>query len=230
MIVPERNPKESHADYTYRVLRDNILKLYMKPGEMINEKQIAQLLDVSRTPVHEAVLRLKEENLVEIKARKESRVSYFDVDMISEGFFLRCNMDAAALREAAGKTTAEVRKKLQESLAEQKRLLEEERYLEFLESDDRFHQLIYLAANRPICYSVVYKMSSHLVRMRCLLQILKQHDYLKASIEEHRKMLDVIAFGMPEDFDPYEFSREHMRGIKKLMPMIESSYKEYFQF
>ncbi|MBQ1312378.1 MAG: GntR family transcriptional regulator [Blautia sp.] len=230
MIVVGRNPKESHADYTYRVLRENILKLHMKPGEMVSEKLIADQLDVSRTPVHEAVLRLKEEGLIEIKARKESRVSYFSMDMINEGFFLRCNMDAVVLKLAAGRTSADLRRKMQDSLAEQKVFLEKKNFGEFLECDDRFHQLIYQAADKPICYKVVYNMSTHLSRMRYLLQILGQYEYIPMSYEEHKKMMDMIAFGMPEDFPVYDFAREHMRGIQKLLPAIESSYREYFQY
>ena len=49
MIILDRNENESHREYAYRVMRENIMQLEMKPGEIVNEVKIAEELSISRT-------------------------------------------------------------------------------------------------------------------------------------------------------------------------------------
>ena len=56
-------------DQIYPMVRGMILTGAIKPGEVIDEKAIAAQLNVSRTPVREAVKRLSDENLVEVVAQ-----------------------------------------------------------------------------------------------------------------------------------------------------------------
>ena len=105
MKIEVRNPGESHAEFAYRVLRSNILTLNMKPGMVINEKEIAAQLKISRTPVHEAVLKLKYEFLIDVRARKESKVSYIDVDLrrfFSAAYFGNCCPESSNPSDRSG--------------------------------------------------------------------------------------------------------------------------------
>ena len=181
MNVGARRDGESHAEYAYRIMRTNILDLTMKPGTVINEGDIAEQLAVSRTPVHEAVLKLKEEFLIDIRPRKESKVSYIDIDMVNEGFFIRRNLEPAAMKAAMKHIGPEYRKRLMENLRTQKEIIEEGRLEEFLTCDDEFHEIIYIAANKPLTFSVVQRMGSHLTRMRYLIQIFNCYDFIPVS-------------------------------------------------
>lgn len=55
----EQNVKGSTRDYTYQLLRKRILHLQLEPGTKISEKEIADELNVSRTPVREAFMKLE---------------------------------------------------------------------------------------------------------------------------------------------------------------------------
>ena len=68
----KREETENNREYVYRLLRYNIMCLRMIPGEIIRENDIAKMLKVSRTPVHEAVLMLKENYLVEVLPQSSS--------------------------------------------------------------------------------------------------------------------------------------------------------------
>src|SRR3982074_1440672 len=54
----------------YEEIKEKIITLYFLPGQYINEAAISSLLDVGRTPVHQALQRLELEGLVEIMPRK----------------------------------------------------------------------------------------------------------------------------------------------------------------
>ncbi|WP_311195589.1 GntR family transcriptional regulator [Planococcus sp. 107-1] len=56
----------STKDYVYEILRENIISLAIEPGQQISEKEISDLLQVSRTPVREAFVKLAQEELLEV--------------------------------------------------------------------------------------------------------------------------------------------------------------------
>ena len=230
MNVGARRDGESHAEYAYRIMRTNILDLTMKPGTVINEGDIAEQLAVSRTPVHEAVLKLKEEFLIDIRPRKESKVSYIDIDMVNEGFFIRRNLEPAAMKAAMKHIGPEYRKRLMENLRTQKEIIEEGRLEEFLTCDDEFHEIIYIAANKPLNFSVVQRMGSHLTRMRYLIQIFNCYDFIPVSFREHEQMYEMLTFGTASDFSIDDYVIQHIKGFQDYLPKIVNEYRDYFKY
>ena len=69
----EKLPKESNRDYAFRVIRDNIIKLVLKPGTMLSEQDLADELELSRTPVHEALQELSKSKIIEVFPQKTYR-------------------------------------------------------------------------------------------------------------------------------------------------------------
>ncbi|MEF9990835.1 MAG: GntR family transcriptional regulator [Romboutsia sp.] len=67
MILYEKREKENSKDYAYRVLKDNIMVLNLKPGELLSEAELSEKLGISRTPIREVLMRLKNEHLIEVK-------------------------------------------------------------------------------------------------------------------------------------------------------------------
>ena len=59
MILYEKKEKENSKDYAYRVLKDNIMTLNLKPGELLSEAELSEKLGISRTPIREVLMRLK---------------------------------------------------------------------------------------------------------------------------------------------------------------------------
>ena len=68
------------------MVRRMILTGAIKPGEVIDEKAIAAQLNVSRTPVREAVKRLSDEHLVEVVAQSGTRAARIDRKEIDRPF------------------------------------------------------------------------------------------------------------------------------------------------
>ena len=65
-IGVKKEKGENNKQFTYRILKKNIMKLSLKPGEEISEVEISEALNVSRTPVREAIVKLKEEKLINL--------------------------------------------------------------------------------------------------------------------------------------------------------------------
>jgi DNA-binding GntR family transcriptional regulator len=82
-------------------LRQLILRLNLKPGEVLSENELSLKLGVSRTPVREAFIRLSEEGLVDIFPQRGTIVAPIRMSEIKEAQFLREILETAIVRRAA---------------------------------------------------------------------------------------------------------------------------------
>ena len=93
MILYEKKGNETGKDYAYRVLKDNIMSLELRPGELLSELDLAQKLQVSRTPIREVLIKLKSEKLIEVKPQTGTYVSLIDWKLIEQAIFMRYNLE-----------------------------------------------------------------------------------------------------------------------------------------
>lgn len=102
---------ESVREYAYRTLRENILKLKLKPGDKISEKEISDTLSISRTPVREAFIRLSQEQLLEVLPQRGTYISKINTSQIAEFRFLRVTLEQAVMKLACEKFPPEYQQK-----------------------------------------------------------------------------------------------------------------------
>ncbi|MCH1960595.1 GntR family transcriptional regulator [Romboutsia hominis] len=89
MILYEKKYKETGKEYAYRILKDNIMSLELKPGELLSESDLSEKLNISRTPIREVLMKLKNEHLIEVKPQSGTYVSLMDSKIIDEAIFMR---------------------------------------------------------------------------------------------------------------------------------------------
>ena len=105
LLISPRLEGENNREYAYRVLRQNIITLQFAPGQTLSEAELSEKLEMSRTPVHEAVMMLKNEWLVDVQAQRGSSVSMIRVDYLREGFNMRLMLEASIMQQLAGRLT-----------------------------------------------------------------------------------------------------------------------------
>jgi DNA-binding GntR family transcriptional regulator len=94
----------SSSDGAFRAIRRAILDGTLAPGERIIEQQLAAKLDVSRTPVREALQKLEREDLVERSGRSMT-VRTYTADEVRDIYDLRAHLESFAARLAADRIT-----------------------------------------------------------------------------------------------------------------------------
>ena len=75
LILIEKEPQETVREYAYRVLYQNIMTLKLPPGTAMSEQELSGILQVSRTPVREAFIRLAQKGLLEVLPQRGTFVS-----------------------------------------------------------------------------------------------------------------------------------------------------------
>ncbi len=87
----------------YDVLKERIITQVMKPGEPINEGVLSQELEISKTPIREAIQQLEKEGFIENIPGKGNFVSYISIQGLRELFEIREMLECEAIKRAAVK-------------------------------------------------------------------------------------------------------------------------------
>lgn len=185
------------GDYVYEVIKRNIINLNMAPGTRVSEKEISDLLNVSRTPVREAFIKLAKEGLLYILPQRGTYISYIDLDIVEDARFIRESLEKSVLKIATEKFPEELLDVLQESINVQKKLIEKKSYFEFLEKDEEFHKTIFGGCNKLRTWSFIQQINSEYKRVRMLTfiadinwkDIIGQHMQILESIRNHNEQM-----------------------------------------
>ncbi|MDD3340502.1 MAG: GntR family transcriptional regulator [Lachnospiraceae bacterium] len=230
----DRRENENNREYAYRTLRQNIMTLQMFPGTTISEADIADRLGISRTPVHEAIAKLKEELLIEIFPQSGTRISRIDVHIMKEGYFLRSIVEPKLVEQLAGNVGQEGMQLLNENLEKQKELIEQGVQMEekafiddFFKIDDRFHKIIYDLAGKPHVWTAVRSVCSHCDRIR-YMDAMKERTNLEAIYEEHKILTGYLLLGIPNQVELRKFYADHLGTYQKQFFKLIEANPEYF--
>jgi DNA-binding GntR family transcriptional regulator len=175
-------------DHTVELITEAIFSGKIKPGERLNESQLARDLHVSRAPVREALQQLQEQSLIVNVPRRGMFVVNLDERDIEEINSVRIVLEAEALRLARLNLTPPRARKLKELLAP----LEGGRLLPVrvsARSDLDFHRTIWNCSGNRYLERTLISLTAPLFAHA---SILLSREKLKAVLESHRPLLDFI--------------------------------------
>jgi DNA-binding GntR family transcriptional regulator len=223
VVYSERMEQESAKQYAYRILRRNILLLDMVPGEPISEKEIAKQLDLSRTPVREALLELCRERLVEIYPQRGTRVALMDARLVDQGRFLRETVELALLELACTAVTKEQIVALEKNLKEQELEASKGDIINFFLKDNEFHRLLFTACSKETVFDAIGIYLPHFMRERMLR--LSMFDTQELLVDHHH-ILEAIKRG--DCRTAKRHLSEHLDHVMCDQQLLLDAYPHYF--
>lgn len=168
MKLPDKLPSENARTYALRVLIYNIIHIELVPGSAVSENELSSAMNLSRTPVREALIELSKMGLVEILPQRGSYISKIDYELIEESRFMRLVLENAILKLACEGISEEYLNALKSNLKAMKNCVRETDYQAFLELDNMFHQLIFDSVGRSWTYNIIRSQMIHFDRLRTL--------------------------------------------------------------
>lgn len=220
-----RLPRESTRDYVYGLLRDHIIRLKLKPGQLISENDIAAQLQLSRTPVREALIRLSQEQLLEVQPQRGTYVSLIDMEQVEEARFVREQLEPAIAKLACERFPAEQFIRLETNLLLFERIIEEQDYARLFELDVEFHQALFIGCGRERTWQIVYALNAHLSRIR-MLSMASAFNW-DTILEQHRAIVKAIRSKDAEQAE--RIMKEHVSLIVRDQESLMRTYSEYFK-
>lgn len=212
------------GDSVYYSLRKNIINLNMKPGEVLNLREISEYLNVSRSPVRDAVIKLGKEGLVDIVPQKGTSVSKIDLECVAEERFLRESLEEKAVQIFMHTYKENDIYRLKENIMHQKRSLAEKDYTTLLDYDDEFHSVFFESTHKTRCWEIIQSMSGHYRRMRLLSSW--ETEIVENVVTQHIELMNNIEAGNTEIV--MEITKKHLSKIRKEEKQLLEKYKEYF--
>lgn len=191
-------------DQIYAILRQLILTSRIAPGAALDEKAIAADLAVSRTPVHEAVQRLSDERLVEVRAQSGTFVARIDRGQIEEAQVIRRALESESAAQAAARMADAAAERLEDILMLHEAALDRRRYPDAIAHDDAFHRAICEIAGYPALWRAIDVSKAPLDRCRHMM--IPREGMAAATIADHRAILACLRQRDPEG------ARAAMRG------------------
>ncbi|PIL22050.1 hypothetical protein P775_00880 [Puniceibacterium antarcticum] len=181
------------AATAYRELIRRIFEGELKPGDTLQESLLCTQLAMSRTPMREAIARIRSEGLAEQSGRF-LRVRRISAEEIDEIFFLRRTLEPAAVRAATGRLLPEQIDGLEREV---RALIDGDAARDDMqwEVDRAFHGTIAAAAGNPTAAKVI----RDLQRRTCIFDHRILPERFLRGCEEHMGLLDAIRRGARDE-------------------------------
>ncbi|MEB6231652.1 GntR family transcriptional regulator [Mammaliicoccus sciuri] len=174
----------------YHILRIAIKNLILEPGQTILEREIAEALEMSRTPVREALVRLQTEGLLTLIPRRGFNINPIKKHDLKEIYEITETLDGLAVELATTKVTEENITHLKHLIELQQEQLEQNNLYEWSILDDQFHADLISFANNTRLSSVINIHADQLFRAR--LFTINDRPVPYQSIVEHKAIIACI--------------------------------------
>ena len=208
----------------HSLLHHLIVHCVLPPGSPIREKDLSEQMEVSRTPIREALLQLEKEGLVEIYPQAGTRISKISMEEVRESHFIREAMESATVRFAAQQGDSELNKKLKSRLQRFKDSLDTAEKDLLFELDELFHKTIAEFRFQNRLWKITNIAKSHMDRVRHLTLPLPKRIYEIA--DEHQRVADFIIRHQPDE--AVRAIQDHLSVIFSDIERIRAERSEYF--
>lgn len=206
MAGPAPRPVLTKTDYAYTEVRERILSGSLASGARVSQEALAAELNVSTTPLREAMRRLASEGLVVLDAHRDARVAPLTAAEARSLFEVRQQLDPLAVRLAAERRGDADRARIEEAAASLQPL-DTGSSLAALEAHRAFHAALYRASHNDLLISLLDGLWDKADRYRrAALQAREDSRADRRRVQaEHQAMMAAVLDGDPDA------AEEHMR-------------------
>lgn len=194
----------------YKHLLASIRDGNFHPGERIKEATIAKTLNVSRTPVREAIRRLQSEGRVTIEPQRGAVVSELNRQEVSELYAVRSRLEGIAAGFAARHASDAEIEMMEEILERSKDAFDDKRLLNQINWE--LHYAIYHAAQNRFLLKSIEAISDAMALLRGARHI--PDDRPQQLYQEHKRIIEAIRARDPEAAE--QAANDHIKNSYKI--------------
>lgn len=180
-------------EQAYQILKEEICSGYYTPGQWLQEKELAAHLNVSRSPIREALRKLASDGLVVEIPNKGVFVKEFTAQDITDIFDLRVLLENNAIKRSQEHLTQERRETLLHFINDLTLLHNQSRLEEYITTDAALHDFIIELGGNSLLVDSYHKVKNITQQFR-VYSLLGQQRF-DESVEEHR----IIVYGILND-------------------------------
>lgn len=180
----------SLRERVYLHIKDLILEGEFKTGDRLVERELAERLNISRTPIREALFRLESQGFVKTVPRKGVIVADISEKEIIEVFTILSSLEVLAAKLAAQKLDDDTRNKFMDYIKKVEDCLKDENDSNFSHLHGELNHLLYSSAKNSKLYEMLSGLSDYI---RAFAKTgYKNPGRPKQSMEEHLRIMEAI--------------------------------------
>ena len=210
---------KNREEMVYQVLKEEILNLELKPGQVIKENEICERFSVSRTPVRDALRLLQEQGFVVTVPYRGIFVTLLSLSNIKQMIYMRDFSQIA---------TPLLMEDVYYMLRKQKALVQTGNFKpeQFYRLDAQMHGFWFEAMKKSWLWKLLQEQQLHYTRFR-MLDFVTETDFDRI-IHEHEKLIGFLEekniAGMEEELKNHLYY-----SMKRMRHSIDVDYREYFE-
>jgi len=198
------------SERAYHLIKERIVTLRLRPLAVIDEQGLMQELALGRTPIREALLRLSSEGLIKVVPRRGMFVADIAITDLQKIFEVRIELEHFCAQLAAERVTEAQLSHIEDVLLEMEQIDSNQ---ELMAIDERFHNLVYEAANNEFLASILQQLYALSLRLWYLSIEQVDHSQMQHSIWQHRLILDALR--ARDGQKAAELLRAHIREFQR---------------
>lgn len=215
----------SAREFSLRVIKEKLISLEIKPNTMMSEKEIASELNLSRTPIREAMIELSKSQIIQIIPQKGCYVPKIDYNLVNESRFIRLQLEKGIIEELCNRNQEMDFSGLEENLKLQAFFVEQEDTDRFFEMDNLFHKQFFILTGKLQTYQLTETMQIHFDRVRRMkLENVKES---KELLQDHEELLEAIKEKKVEQ--ALSLIELHLSRYQIDKQKIQEKYGSYFE-
>lgn len=211
-ILPITRTK-SLKEKAYEVLKELILTGRLEQGKLHNEKRLAEVLGVSRTPVREALLELSREGMVHFLPSKGIRVRKLTAKQVQEVFEIRRIIEGYIIQSISKRMSDADLKKIDAILRKQERLAHLGEEVAFIAIDKEFHLFLASKIGNQQIEAILRNLRDQIHLMG--IRVIRGEERVNQVITEHKNILKALKEG--DGKKAHKKLLQHLRNTEKIL-------------
>ena len=219
---------KNRGEMVFEILKQEILELELKPGQMISENELCERFGVSRTPVREAVRRLQEQGFVNTVPYSGTQVTLLNLNNIKQMIYMRVAVETMVMRDFMEVATPLWMEEVRYMIRKQQALIQEKEFEpeQFYRMDAQMHAIWFRATDKMKIWELIQAQQLHYTRFR-MLDFVTETDFTRI-IREHTELFQLLE---KRDIAGLEKAlKDHLYySMERMRYQIEVEYKDYFE-
>lgn len=210
----------------YRAIRQKIIYSEFVPDQKISEKELENILNIGRTPIREALIQLRQQELVYTLPQSGTYVSQIDLKSAQNARFIREQLERKIMVECSAKLTEDSKNRLFDILTKQNKAVSEKDERAFFQFDNLFHETCFEIAGKKEIWNWIDDHNTHLERFRWLRVTIKGLHW-ETIMDQHNQLFDALLSKDPESVD--FLSAIHLHMMLNEEDAVIEKYPAYFK-
>ena len=220
-----KKPRENSREYVFRMMYDNIMSFQLVPGTAISEQDISSQLDISRTPVRDAFVRLAQLKLLDIVPQRKTTVSRIHTEQLDDSCFMRQAVECAIIKQACEKFPKTHMKRLENNLAREQQAIAKSDNNSLFRLDEVLHKTIFDGCHRGRIWDYLTQTDLNYLRTRVLVTMSRVNQ-MEIVFDQHRRIVEAIK--NQDKQAALDVMGPHVVRVLPLLKGLKEFYPTYF--